>query len=109
MNKLGAGKAYHLATRIKDPQFYVDLYAAITGKERISRNLDSELPAGVTAQLRTDGEHDYVFVQNFSGTEQVVALDGQAYTDLESGAAAPAELKLPVNGLIMLKRQRSRG
>lgn len=105
MNKLGAGKAYHLATRVKDPQFYVDLYAAITGKERISRSLNTELPTGVTAQLRSDGEHDYVFVQNFSGSEQVVTLDGQEYTDLESGAAAPAELKLPVNGLVMLKRQ----
>ncbi|MEK4515643.1 beta-galactosidase [Paenibacillus sp. FSL H8-0122] len=104
VNKLGAGKAYHLATRVKDAQFYVDLYAAITGKERISRTLNTELPTGVTAQLRSDGEHEYVFVQNFSGSEQVVTLDGQAYTDVESGAAAPAELKLAVNGLAILKR-----
>ncbi|MNT82483.1 hypothetical protein D3C72_2222190 [compost metagenome] len=59
----------------------------------------------MTAQLRTDGEHEYIFVQNFSGDVQTVTLDGRAYTDLESGAEAPAELELPVNGLAMLKRK----
>ncbi len=59
----------------------------------------------MTAQLRTDGDNEYVFVQNFSGEAQTVKLDGRGYTDLESGAEAPAELELPVNGLALLKRQ----
>ncbi|WP_150267836.1 beta-galactosidase [Paenibacillus tepidiphilus] len=105
LNKLGAGKAYHLATRVKDPAFYVELYAAITSEAGISRVLDSALPAGVTVQRRTDGEHDYVFVQNFSGSDQTVQLDGREYTDLETNEAAPAELLLPVNGLAILKRK----
>lgn len=105
LNKLGAGRAYHLATRVKDAAFYVELYAAITAKAGIGRVLESELPAGVTAQLRTDGEHDYIFLQNFSGTEASVTLDGLVYTDLESGEAAPEVVALPVNGLVMLKRK----
>lgn len=105
VNQFGEGRAYHLATRVKDTSFYVELYQAITNKAGITQTLDSELPAGVTAQLRTDGETDYIFVQNFSGTEQTVKLDNAEYTDLESGLAAPAELHLAVNGLVMLKRK----
>ncbi|KWX78765.1 beta-galactosidase [Paenibacillus jilunlii] len=104
MNRLGEGRAYHLATRVKDAGFYVGLYAAIAKKAGIVRTLDTELPAGVTAQLRTDGTNDYVFVQNFSGVEQSVKMDGRAYTDLESGEAVPAVLTLPVHGLAILKR-----
>ncbi|WP_339825414.1 beta-galactosidase [Paenibacillus sp. FSL R7-0163] len=105
VNRFGEGNAYHLATRVKDTSFYVELYAAITSKAGITRAMESELPAGVTAQLRTDGESDYVFVQNFSGSPQTVELDGAEYTDLETGLSAPALLNLAVNGLAMLKRK----
>jgi len=105
VNRFGEGNAYHLATRVKDASFYVELYAAITAKAGITRALDSELPTGVTAQLRTDGESDYIFVQNYSGSPQTVQLDGADYTDLSSGTAAPAVLNLAVNDLAMLKRK----
>ncbi|MFD5019751.1 beta-galactosidase [Paenibacillus sp. NPDC058367] len=105
VNHFGEGNAYHLATRVKDASFYVELYAAITAKAGITRALDSELPTGVTAQLRTDGESDYIFVQNYSGSPQAVQLDGADYTDLCSGTAAPSVLNLAVNDLAMLKRK----
>ena len=105
VNRFGEGNAYHLATRVKDASFYVELYAAITAKAGITRALDSELPTGVTAQLRTDGESDYIFVQNYSGSPQAVKLDGADYTDLSSGTTAPAVLNLAVNDLVMLKRK----
>ncbi|MHA0856829.1 beta-galactosidase [Paenibacillus sp. CMAA1364] len=106
VNKLGAGQAYHLATRVKDLAFYEELYASITSKIGISRSLDSELPAGVTAQIRTDGENDYIFVQNFSGSVQDVQLDGRDYTDMETDQGVSGVLNLPVNGLSILKRKR---
>ncbi|KAA1185004.1 beta-galactosidase [Paenibacillus sp. B2(2019)] len=105
VNRFGEGNAYHLATRVKDASFYVELYAAITAKAGITRALDSELPTGVTAQLRTDGESDYIFVQNYSGSPQAVKLDGADYTDLCSGTAAPSVLNLAINDLAMLKRK----
>ncbi|MNI96860.1 Beta-galactosidase BglY [compost metagenome] len=82
----------------------MELYAAIAKKAGIIRTLDTEPPVGVTAQLRTDGDSDYVFVQNFSGVEQSVVMDGRNYTVLESGETVPAVLTLPVHGLAILKR-----
>ena len=106
LNRFGEGRAYHLATRVKDLAFYVDLYSAITSKAGITRSMDTDLPAGVTVQLRTDGETDYIFVQNFSDAPQIVELDEREYTDLESGSTALEQLNLPVNGLAILKRKR---
>lgn len=103
VNKLGAGRAYYLATRAKEP-FYDAFYGAIVAELGLARAVESELPAGVTAQVRTDGEQDYVFLLNFSGKPQTVALDNRAYTDMETGDAAGSEVTLATHGVAVLKR-----
>ncbi|MCF2945382.1 beta-galactosidase [Paenibacillus tarimensis] len=103
VNKLGKGQAYHMAARLQD-DFLGGFYQAIVKEAGLAKALDSELPAGVTAQVRTDGESDYVFVMNFSGREQSVELDQQPYTNLETGETASGQLDLPVNGVAVLKR-----
>jgi len=59
----------------------------------------------VTAQMRTDGENDYVFLMNFGNKESAVTLDNFDYTDLLTGEKAPKEIQLPVYGLKILKRK----
>ncbi|MNW25804.1 Beta-galactosidase BglY [compost metagenome] len=104
VNRLGEGKAYHLATRVKENAFYTELYRAITSDIGVQPVLDCELPVGITAQVRTDGEQEYVFVQNFSGTAQAIELDGRSYLNMETGKPAAPKLELPINGLAILKR-----
>lgn len=104
INLLGQGKAYYMATRLKADFLHV-FYEAVIGEAGVARTLDTVLPVGVTAQWRTDGESDYVFVMNFSGREQQVALDGREYTDLETGQPVGESLQLPVNGIAVLKRK----
>lgn len=104
VNRLGEGKAYHLATRVKENAFYTELYRAITSDIGVQPVLDCALPVGVTAQVRTDGEQAYVFVQNFSGTAQAIKLDGRSYLNMETGEPVAATLDLPANGLAILKR-----
>ncbi|MGG6311913.1 beta-galactosidase trimerization domain-containing protein [Paenibacillus macerans] len=97
VKELGQGKAYYLAARVNDPAFYEAFYGKLVQDAGVRRALDAALPAGVTAQLRTDGEREYVFVQNFSGQTARVELDGRSYADAESGAAVAGVLELPVN------------
>lgn len=104
VNKLGEGQAYYIATRFKEP-FYDDFYQEVVREAGIKRVIDSELPVSVTVQLRTDGEQDYVFVQNFSDSEQRVQLDERDYTDLLTGEALSGELSLPLYGVRILKRK----
>lgn len=105
VNRFGQGHAYHLATRVKDPEFYVQLYRAVASRAGLTRTLDTALPTGVSAQSRTDGVHDYVFIHNFSGREQEVLLDGRKYTNMETGERCAGLVKLGVNGIIVLKRK----
>ncbi|MHA6480372.1 beta-galactosidase [Paenibacillus sp. strain BS8-2] len=103
VNKLEQGKAYYIATRLGD-DFLLAFYQAVTAEAGVARALDTVLPAGVTAQIRTDGISDFVFLMNFSGSTAQVELDGRTYSDLESGESAEAVIQLPVNGIRMLKR-----
>ncbi|MDF2922416.1 MAG: beta-galactosidase [Paenibacillaceae bacterium] len=45
----------------------------------------ARLPQGVTAQIRTDGTDDYIFLMNFSGEARHMILDGAPCTDMETG------------------------
>lgn len=103
MNAFGRGEAYYLAARVSDPAFYEKLYGRLAADAGVRRALNSALPAGVTAQLRSDGELDYVFVMNFSGTEAEVVLD-RVYEDAETGEETSGVMRLPVHGIRILKR-----
>ncbi|MGG1515650.1 beta-galactosidase [Paenibacillus oryzisoli] len=103
-NVFGTGQAYHMATRLK-PDFLSAFYKSVVEQIGTARALDTELPQGVTAQIRTDGETTYVFVMNFSGEVQRVQLDGRSYTELETNAPVQGiSLELAVNGVVLLKR-----
>ncbi|WP_157266033.1 beta-galactosidase [Paenibacillus sp. FJAT-27812] len=104
VNRLGAGKAYYIASR-NDAVFTNDLLSTIVKQEGIKRVIDSELPDSVTAQLRTDGDNDYVFVSNFSASEVSVALDGRSYSDLLTGAAIDDSMELTAYSCRILKRE----
>jgi beta-galactosidase len=71
-NKFGAGRALYQAARDTG-----SLKDRIIG--RLLQELDIQspvvcedaLPHGVTAHSRTNGEHTFVFVENYSGTDSV--------------------------------------
>ena len=70
VNNYGTGKAYHIAARTgKD--FLLEYYKSITGIFNIKKAVKN-LPYGVTAQVRTDGVTDHVFVMNFTPKKQIV-------------------------------------
>jgi beta-galactosidase len=104
VNALGSGKAYHLAARVMDDAFYQAFYKKLAEDSGVVSVLATQLPQGVTASARTDGEHEFVFIMNFSGNPQTVELDKRAYTDEESGAVVTGAVELPVNGVRVLKR-----
>jgi beta-galactosidase len=104
VNERGRGKAYYLATRVKEQSFYSQLYGRIAEQTGVRRSWSGNLPVGVNVQVRTDGVSEFVFVMNFSGQTQRVSLDGPDYVDMESGQALSDAFELPVNGIRLLKR-----
>jgi beta-galactosidase len=103
VNKLGKGKAYYIASR-NDNEFIKQLTASVLEQAGVKRVIESELPEGVTAQLRTDGEQDFVFVSNFTDASKSVELDGRVYTELLTGAAVGSSIELEGHSIKLLKR-----
>lgn len=104
VNRLGAGQAYYLAARVSEDAFYQSFYGKLVEEAGVRRAIHSTLPEGVTAQVRTDGDTDYVFLLNFSGAEASVVLDQGGYVNAESGEAVTGQIELPVNGSYILRR-----
>ena len=102
VNAFGKGKAYYVAARTEG-DFLADLYGKLVAELAIERVLDIELPAGVTAQLRTDGEMRSIFVQNYNRNEVTLTLDGE-YTDLLSGDVLSGSITLERYAVRVLRR-----
>lgn len=106
VNNFGEGKAYYIASRNKG-DFHLDFYSQIVDEAGVHRNVGNKLPSGVTAQRRTDGEFDYVFLMNFTEEEKEVQLADEKYTDLLDGTSVPSKLELQAFGVKLLKKAKS--
>jgi beta-galactosidase len=103
MNSFGKGKAYYIAARGKR-EFNMEFYDKLIQNLELKQNLITELPHGVTAQLRTDGENEFIFLMNFSNKEQLVRLDNRKYIDMLTGCGVENELLLSLYGVRIIKR-----
>lgn len=92
VNRVGKGKAWHVASR-NDLPFQRDFFAGIFNELALPRAIESELPPGVVATARTDGETSWVFVQNYTAQQQYITLP-QGYTDCMTDAAAAGDTVL---------------
>jgi len=102
VNQFGQGQAYYMASR-NDDRFLVDFYSRLASDLDLLRALPVDLPEGVTAQLRGDGENKFIFVMNFNDQPATVTLDGASYQNLVTGEPAAGQLTLPGYGVEVLK------
>lgn len=103
VNRVGKGKAWHVASR-NDLPFQRDFFAAIINELALPRAIEGDFPPGVVATARTDGETTWVFVQNFTALQQLITLP-QGYTDCMTDAAAVGDTVLLAWDCRVLKRK----
>ena len=97
-NAYGKGTAWYLAAK-PDQAGVNAVLEKITEGMDLPQAFPGPLPEGVLATAR--GE--YVFLQNFSGSEQHISFPGKM-TDLISGREFEGEYTMPVNGILVLKQ-----
>jgi beta-galactosidase len=95
VNDFGLGHAYYIAARTEEP-FLSDFFGKLAVSLALQPALPVALPEGVSAQVRSDGEHRYIFVMNFNPTPVQLDLGALTSTSLLTG--------LPVTGPIFLSR-----
>jgi beta-galactosidase len=74
VQRRGEGRAYFIAARTGE-DFLDDFYRMVTADAGVSP-LFTALPEGVTAQVRNNGERDFVFLMNFTGEAKRVSGEG---------------------------------
>ncbi|EGY8942387.1 beta-galactosidase trimerization domain-containing protein [Salmonella enterica] len=62
-NCVDKGRAFYVASRNNDA-FHQAYTAMLVGMLKLPRVLETTLPIGVVTTCRTDGEREWVFVQN---------------------------------------------
>ncbi len=103
-NRFGSGAAYYLAART-DAEFLQSFYAALTQTLGLRKALESALPAGVTAQLRTSNDEEFLFLLNFSRQAQPVDLGNCGWKTM-TGAPAANPADLSANDVHIYRRAR---
>ncbi len=92
VNQYGNGEAYFVGARLED-KFQEDFLGMLIGKLGITGALKGKLPVGCTAQVRSDGVNNYVFVMNF--TPEQVSIDiGSGGKSLVSGEEICGDISL---------------
>jgi len=91
----GSGVAYHIAARM-GADFHAAFTKALIHQHGVRRVLETELPAGVTAQSRVhkDGR-EWIFLLNTSDADATVVLPAGTLTDGETGQAVSGSIAMP--------------
>jgi beta-galactosidase len=85
VNRVGRGAVYYLATRPAGDAFHDQLVRGLVRELALARNLEVELPEGVTVQRRTGGGRSFLFVHNCTGERQTLQLGPIRLRDAEDG------------------------
>jgi beta-galactosidase len=101
VNAHGDGEAYYVASR-NDAAFLDDFYGTLVDRIGIEPVLEADLPEGVTAQTRTDGEKRYVFLMNFNPDERPVDLGEEEFEEMLSGQGVAGQVRLEGYGVKVL-------
>ncbi len=103
VNEVGEGRVYYIASRNED-RFLDDLYGGVSETLDLRRSLEAELPEGVSAQLRSDGERETVFLMNSRTSRARVDLGDAVFMDLLTGSPVNGEVQLEGYGVMVLAR-----
>ncbi|MGV8927947.1 MAG: beta-galactosidase [Ewingella sp.] len=103
VNLYGKGQAYYVASR-NDQQFHADFFTLLAKEMNLPRAINTSLPQGVTAARRTDGESEFIFLQNYTVDSQTIALPDD-YKDMVHGGILPRKMTLPAFGCQILTRR----
>ncbi len=93
VNNYGQGKAYYIASR-NEPRFLADFYGRVMKDLSLRKALGSVLPDGVTAQVRTDGERDFIFLLGFNRDRVTIDLGEAGYRDVLTGEQVKGSISL---------------
>jgi beta-galactosidase len=104
-NQFGKGRAFYIASR-NEASFNEDFLGQIIESCDLKRPLETEIPEGVSVQMRGNETYEWIFVLNFNDHAQQIALPGAKFYDVLEGRGASSTLDLPSYGVSVLRREK---
>ncbi len=104
VNQWGRGRAYYIASR-NDARFTADFYNHLIEALALRRVVGFDLPKGVTADVRLDGNREILFVISFRRDACVVDFGRDGYVDRISGRPVAGSMQMPPYGVLILDRK----
>jgi beta-galactosidase len=95
VNRHGAGRVYYLAARPAEDGFHDAVVRGLVRELKFARNLDVDLPEGVTVQKREGGGRTFLFLHNCTGEPRAVELGAIRLVDVEDGTRLTGRVTLP--------------
>lgn len=102
VNKYGDGKCYYIAGKVKD-DFYLDFYKKLSKELNIKKVLETDLPTGVTAQIRENEKDKFIFLMNFNEEKNIVDLENKEYMNMLTKDKVSDKVELDKYGILILK------
>lgn len=93
VHEFGRGRAYYVASR-NDLRFHADFTRSLINRLGLRRALGVELPPGVTAQIRSDGQRDVIFLLGFNREPVTIDVGDRRYVDRRSGKTLTGKFTL---------------
>jgi beta-galactosidase len=105
VNRHGAGRVYYLAARPAEDAFLDGFTRGLVRELKLARNLDVELPEGVTVQKRAGGGRTFLFLHNCTSRDQKVDLGPIRLLDVVDGTGLTRTVTLPPYASRVLERR----
>jgi beta-galactosidase len=105
VNRHGSGRVYYLAARPAEDAFLDSLTRGLVQELGLARNLDVELPEGVTVQKRAGGGRTFLFLHNTTAGEKPLDLGSLRLVDLSDGETLTGRVTLPAFASRVVERR----
>ena len=104
-NSYGKGKAYYVGSRLNS-EFNKDFITELANEINIDRNINIDLPEGVTVTKRENDKKEYFFIQNYSDNEQKLDLKNYEFTNVINNTKITGSLNLNKYDVVILEKDK---
>ncbi|GAB6168364.1 beta-galactosidase [Clostridium carnis] len=102
-NKFGKGTAYYIASRT-EKDFNKEFFNKIIKENSIQKNIDIDLPYGVTVSKRENENKEFLFIQNYSDKKVEINLGKNNYIEISTGEVIKDKIILDSFGVKILEK-----
>ncbi len=101
-NIFGKGTAYYICSRMEE-SFNKEFFNDLVNELKIERNLNINLPNGISLSTRENNNEKYFFLQNYLGEEKEIDLEKYILRDIITGKDYSGKIKLKPYEVLILE------